>query len=52
MLHLIQKHFSHAEKTPRDCARESRHMRENLSEQEIDKTLEDSFPASDPPAWY
>jgi hypothetical protein len=33
-------------------AREEKEMRENLTEKEIDKTLEDSFPASDPPAWY
>ncbi|MGE3624401.1 MAG: hypothetical protein AB7H77_11100 [Bdellovibrionales bacterium] len=34
------------------CAREDREMRENLSEAQIDKTLADSFPASDPPATY
>ena len=27
-------------------------MRENLSEKQIDKTLKDSFPASDPPSTY
>lgn len=32
------------------CA--DRAMRQNLSERQIDKTLEDTFPASDPPAWY
>ncbi|MDX2028333.1 MAG: hypothetical protein SFW62_06835 [Alphaproteobacteria bacterium] len=40
--------------TRRPCspAREDRAMRQNLSERQIDKTLEDTFPASDPPAWY
>lgn len=33
-------------------AREDKSMRAHLSESAIDKTLEDSFPASDPPAWY
>jgi hypothetical protein len=27
-------------------------MRKNLSEKQIDKTLKDSFPASDPPSTY
>ena len=31
---------------------ESITMRQNLTEQQIDDTIEDSFPASDPPAWY
>jgi hypothetical protein len=37
---------------PTRCARESRLMREELSEKQIDKTLMDSFPCSDPPAWF
>jgi len=39
-------------KTSDDYARDAKTMRENQTEQEIDKTLKDSFPASDPPAWY
>ncbi len=41
-----------ADKSQKACIRESKRMRENLSEKQIDKTLKDSFPASDPPAWY
>jgi hypothetical protein len=33
-------------------AHEAHEMREHLTEKQIDKTLQDSFPASDPPAWY
>jgi len=36
----------------RHHAREAKHTREHLTEAQIDKTLKDSFPASDPPAWY
>lgn len=36
----------------RDFNTESKEMRENLTEAQIDKIIEDSFPASDPPAWY
>jgi hypothetical protein len=32
--------------------RETKEMREHLTETQIDKTLKDTFPASDPPAWY
>jgi hypothetical protein len=42
--YTAQKHILHA--------RESRAMRENLSERQIDHALMDSFPCSDPPAWY
>jgi hypothetical protein len=31
---------------------EDKEMRQQLTEQQIDKTLKDSFPCSDPPAWY
>ncbi|HEU0117642.1 MAG TPA: hypothetical protein VFR09_03330 [Alphaproteobacteria bacterium] len=31
---------------------DEKRMRENLSEEQIDKTLKDSFPSSDPPAWF
>lgn len=36
----------------RDFNTESKTMREQLTEDQIDQTIEDSFPASDPPAWY
>lgn len=42
-----QQNCSHS-----DCIHADRKVRENLTERKIDKTLEDSFPASDPPAWY
>lgn len=32
--------------------RRDREMREHLSERQIDKMVEDSFPASDPPSTY
>jgi hypothetical protein len=45
--------FPHQEsKLPQECVRETREMREQLSEKQVDKTIADSFPASDPPAWY
>jgi len=33
-------------------SKEDRERHEHLSEEQIDKTLKDSFPASDPPSWY
>src|ERR1700722_1616403 len=39
-------------KTLEDIAQEAKEMREHLSEKQIDKTLQDSFPANDPNAWY
>lgn len=36
----------------RDSAKEAKEMREHLSEKQIDKTVKDSFPASDPPSTY
>lgn len=39
-------------KTAEDTITETIAMRQNLTEQQIDDTIEDSFPASDPPAWY
>lgn len=39
-------------KRQRRQVRAEKAQRENLSEPAIDKTLMDSFPASDPPAWY
>ncbi len=47
LLHLISE-----PEHPKESVRESKEMRANLTQGEIDKTLEDSFPASDPPAWY
>ena len=35
-----------------DCIKEDKPMRDQLSEKQIDKTVADSFPASDPPASY
>jgi hypothetical protein len=37
--------------SPQDV-KKSHDMREGQTEKQIDKTLQDSFPASDPPAWY
>lgn len=37
---------------PKASVRETKRMRENMSEKRIDKALENTFPASDPPAWY
>ena len=39
-------------KTREECIREEKEIRENLTEKQIDKILQDTFPASDPPAWY
>ncbi len=39
---------THAER----CVQDDKDMRENLTEKQIDKTLQDSFPCSDPPSWY
>lgn len=36
----------------RISCREDKKMRENLSERQIDKMVEASFPASDPPSTY
>lgn len=35
-----------------DCAQADKELFENLSEAQIDKMIEDSFPASDPPGTY
>lgn len=39
-------------KTAEDTLSETIAMRQNLTEQQIDDTIEDSFPASDPAPWY
>jgi hypothetical protein len=39
-------------KTSQEFAHEIKVMREGLSEKQIDDALKDTFPASDPPAWY
>ena len=36
----------------RNFSKKDRKLRENLSEKKIDKMVEDSFPASDPPSTY
>jgi hypothetical protein len=36
----------------RDCVRKDKRIRTYLNEKQIDKMLEDSFPASDPPSTY
>ena len=38
-------------KSPEEQNRRDKQMHENRSEKEIDKTLKDTFPASDPPAY-
>lgn len=35
---------------PQDCS--DRDLRNHLSEQQVDKMVRDSFPASDPPSTY
>jgi hypothetical protein len=35
-----------------DYIRETRRQRAHLTERQIDSALADTFPASDPPAWY
>jgi hypothetical protein len=40
------------EKLRKDCVRKEKAIRDNMTERQIDKVLEDTFPASDPPAWY
>ncbi len=35
-----------------DPVREAREMRESLSESQIDETVKESFPSSDPPSTY
>ncbi len=36
----------------KQSAKEDKTMRENIKEAGVDKTIRDSFPASDPPSWY
>lgn len=35
-----------------ECVKKDIELRENLSEKQIDKMVEDTFPASDPPSTY
>ncbi len=43
--------FGCHETTGEKHLREENELRDGLSEKQIDKTIGDSFPASDPPAW-
>jgi len=46
-------HLKELEKAARKkSARDTKDMGSHMSEEEIDKTLKDSFPASDPPGNY
>ena len=41
------------DKDPASCyVRATRAMRARMTAKQIDKILQDSFPASDPPGWY
>ena len=40
-----------ATKSPSEQNRRDKKMHERMSEKEIDKTLKDTFPASDPPSY-
>jgi hypothetical protein len=48
----IVLHLGSGSKSQEECVRESKWMRENLTENQIDQILADSFPASDPPPWH
>ena len=63
MMDILERERTHAReremrKVPalkrksRIFVREDRAMRENLTQNQIDKILADSFPASDPPPWH
>lgn len=47
----IAKAFYEGFRSGHLCRRE-RKMRENMSEKKVDRMIEDSFPASDPPSTY
>ena len=38
--------------TRRQCLHDEKKLRDRLKEKQIDKMVEDSFPASDPPSTY
>jgi hypothetical protein len=44
------KSAGHSSRT--EVIREDKDVREHLSDRQLDKTLEDTFPASDPSAYY
>ena len=44
--------MKHRHKTAEDLVRETKDMRDALHRKQIDQALENTFPASDPPAWY
>lgn len=50
----IRRKFSgHCGSTPLgDCIKEDKAVREHQTDRQVDKTIKDSFPASDPPSWY
>lgn len=49
-LKRILSQFSN--KSREESIREDKEVREHMSERELDKVVEDTFPASDPPARY
>jgi len=55
MIHFVEqpnKETQSQKRPPKHVVREAKEIREHLTESEIDKTLKDSFPASDPPGRY
>lgn len=51
-LHRITRYLCAAPASYRQCKLAEKELRETLSEKQIDRMIEDSFPASDPPSTY